>query len=59
VHRHDGGGDLMDWLAKITRWHRDGLWTAAMVQNAVTKGKITKAQYDAILAAGTSAGGAK
>lgn len=27
---------------KIKKWYKMGLWTAEMVQNAVTKGKLTK-----------------
>lgn len=30
---------------KIARWHRQGLWTLAMVRNAVGKGIITEADY--------------
>ena len=26
---------------RIARWHKQGLWTVAMVENAVTKGVIT------------------
>ena len=26
---------------KIKKWYKMGLWTAEMVQNAVTKGKLT------------------
>ena len=33
---------------KIKRWHELGLWTAAMVQNAVEKGRLTQAQADEI-----------
>lgn len=29
---------------KIKMWHKMGLWTDAMVQNAVTKGVITEIQ---------------
>ncbi len=29
---------------KIKRWYEQGLWTAAMVENAVKKGIITKDQ---------------
>lgn len=35
--------------AKIARWYRQGLWTAAMVQNAVVKGKLTEAEATEIL----------
>lgn len=34
---------------KIARWYRQGLWTAAMVQNAVKKGVLTQAECAAIL----------
>ena len=30
---------------KIAKWYKQGLWTEAMVQNAVKKGVIT--EYDA------------
>lgn len=33
---------------KISRWHKLGLWTAKMVDDAVTEGCITKAQADKI-----------
>lgn len=33
---------------KITRWYKQGLWTAAMVQAAADKGVITQAQADEI-----------
>jgi len=35
---------------KIKRWHAQGLWTAAMVQNAVGKGVLTEEQAAEILA---------
>ncbi|MEG1985207.1 MAG: XkdX family protein [Oscillospiraceae bacterium] len=34
---------------KIKKWYDMGLWTAAMVQNAVVKGKLTQAQADEIV----------
>ena len=34
---------------KINRWYIMGLWTEAMVQNALKKGVISQAQYDAII----------
>ncbi|MEG2929375.1 MAG: XkdX family protein [Oscillospiraceae bacterium] len=34
---------------KIKKWYSQKLWTAAMVQNAVMKGKITQGQYDEII----------
>ena len=34
---------------KIERWYRQGLWTAALVQNAVEKGVLTQAECAAIL----------
>ena len=33
---------------KIAKWYKQGLWTDAMVQNAVVKGIITKEQYTEI-----------
>lgn len=30
---------------KIKKWYEEGLWTKAMVRNAVKKGKITAEQY--------------
>lgn len=37
---------------KIKRWYKQGLWTAAMVQNAVTKGKLTAEEAAEILSEG-------
>lgn len=34
---------------KIQKWHAQGLWSAAMVAQAVRKGVITQAQADTIL----------
>lgn len=34
---------------RIKRWYCLGLWTAAMVQNALKKGVISQAQYDVII----------
>lgn len=34
---------------KIKRWYIMGLWTEAMVQNALKKGVISQAQYDTII----------
>jgi uncharacterized XkdX family phage protein len=34
---------------KIKRWYEEGLWTKAMVRNAVRKGKITAEQYEQIV----------
>lgn len=34
--------------AKIAKWYKQGLWTAAMVANAVKKGIITEADYEEI-----------
>ncbi len=34
---------------KIKAWYRMGLWTAAMVENAVVKGVLTKAESEEIL----------
>ncbi len=33
---------------KIAKWYKQGLWTAAMVANAVKKGIITAADYEKI-----------
>lgn len=30
---------------KIKKWYKLGLWTEAMVRNAVVKGVITEAEY--------------
>ncbi len=34
---------------KIAKWYKQGLWTAAMVQNAVDKGVITADEAAEIL----------
>ena len=34
---------------KIKKWYEEGLWTKAMVRNAVKKGKITDEQYEEIV----------
>ena len=34
---------------KIKMWYEAGLWTKAMVRNAVVKGKITAEQYAEIV----------
>lgn len=34
---------------KIKKWYKQGLWSEAMVQNAVEKGKITAEQAAEIL----------
>lgn len=34
---------------KIKNWYDSGLWTKAMVRNAVRKGKITEEQYEEIV----------
>jgi len=34
---------------KIKKWYQQGMWTKAMVANAVVKGKITAAQYEEIV----------
>lgn len=39
---------------KIAKWYKQGLWTAKMVQNAVTKGKLTEEEAEEILADGQS-----
>lgn len=33
---------------KIKKWYEQGLWTIAMVRNAVTKCKLTAAEYTEI-----------
>lgn len=33
---------------KISRWYRCGLWTAKMLDDAVERGSLTKAQADKI-----------
>ena len=35
---------------KIAKWYKQGLWTADMVQNAVTKGILTEEKATEILA---------
>jgi len=34
---------------KIKRWYEQGLWTAAMVRNAVAKGVLTQEQAEEIM----------
>lgn len=34
--------------AKIAKWYKQGLWSAAQVANAVVKGVITAADYEDI-----------
>lgn len=34
---------------KIKKWYKQGLWTAAMVLNAVSKGKLTAEEANDIL----------
>ena len=34
---------------KIKKWYKQGLWTEAMVQNAVNKGVLTEAEAIEIL----------
>lgn len=36
-------------LEKIEKWYKQGLWTAAMVKNAVKKGAITHEQARKII----------
>lgn len=40
---------------KIAKWYKQGLWTAAMVQNAVYKGVLTAEEAAEILSADTGA----
>lgn len=35
---------------KIKKWYKQGLWTEAMVMNAVTKGVLTEDEASEILA---------
>ena len=35
---------------KIAKWYKQGLWTADMVRNAVTKGILTEEEAAEILA---------
>lgn len=37
---------------KIKNWYEKGLWTVAMLQNAVRKGVLTQEQYDEICGGG-------
>lgn len=37
---------------KIAKWYKQGLWTEAMVQNAVKKGVLTADEASEILSAG-------
>ena len=39
----------MNWFEKIKKWYREGYWTAEMVENAVTKNKISQTQAIEIL----------
>lgn len=34
---------------KIKKWYEQGLWTAAIVRNAVIKGKLTEDEYREIV----------
>ena len=34
--------------SKIAKWYKQGLWTKAMVANAVAKKQITAADYEEI-----------
>lgn len=34
---------------KVARWYKQGLWTEAMVLNAVSKGKLTADEANNIL----------
>ena len=38
---------------KITKWFQQGLWTETMVQNAVTKGILTKTEATKIIKGGS------
>ena len=37
---------------KIAKWYRQGLWTDKMVQDAVTKSKLTDKEAEEIIADG-------
>lgn len=37
---------------KIRKWYAQGLWKAAQVAQAVTKGVLTQAQYEEIVGDG-------
>lgn len=37
---------------KIKRWYRKGLWSAAMVQDAVEKGALSREEADKIIEGG-------
>lgn len=39
---------------KIAKWYAQGLWTAAMVRNAVKKGVITESEAEEILIGATA-----
>lgn len=39
---------------KITKWYKQGLWTAEMVENAVAKGVITDEDYQSITGEATN-----
>ena len=43
---------------KIEKWYRQGLWTKAMVANAVRKNQITPADYEEITGEVYEEGGA-
>ena len=40
---------------KIAKWYAQGLWTEAMVWQAVDKGVITEAEVEEILSGGATA----
>lgn len=39
---------MSDWYEKIKSYYDKGLWSKAMVKNAVVKGKITAEEYKLI-----------
>ena len=41
---------------RIRKWYRQGLWTEAMVQNAVQKGVLTAQKAEEILQEGATYG---
>lgn len=42
---------LSKFAAKCLRWYMDGFYTRKMLDNLLERGKLTKAEYDYIIAA--------
>lgn len=40
---------MKNWFEDIKKYYLNGLWNIEMVRNAVSKGKITEAQYQEIV----------